>query len=198
MWIRPGPTRRVREFASFRLSMREIPMSATSENVPAPASAVDSATPAPARRRWITGLNIFRIVAAAAVTFTLLPYAWGRVLVVYSQWHTVEWWFLGEVIVGLVVISLLNFHVGKDTREAGDWPGIFSGRSLSFGRRFVRLSSFSTTATRRRVGSCLRDSFRQACGWCGHGGCFLCPCCGACGSACSRRDRGNSAVHSVL
>ncbi len=73
--------------------------------------------PAAARRRWITGLNIFRIVAAAAVTFTLLPYAWARTLVVYSQWHTIEWWFLGEVVVGLVVISLLNFHVGIHLRS---------------------------------------------------------------------------------
>ncbi len=87
-------------------------MSATSENVPAPAPAGDSPRPAAAPRRWMTGLNIFRIVAAAAVTFTLLPYAWARTLVVYSQWHTIERWFLGEVVVGLVVISLLNFHVG--------------------------------------------------------------------------------------
>jgi outer membrane protein assembly factor BamB len=91
--------------------MREIPMTATSENVPA------FAPPAAAPRRWMTGLNIFRIVAAAAVTFTLLPYAWARTLVVYTQWHSVEWWFLGEVIVGLVVISLLNFHVGMHLRS---------------------------------------------------------------------------------
>jgi outer membrane protein assembly factor BamB len=92
-------------------------MSATSENRSAPAPSADSALPTAAPRRWPTRLNLLRIVAAAAVTFTLLPYAWARTLIVYSQWHSVESWFVGEVIVGLVVISLLNFHAGLRLRS---------------------------------------------------------------------------------
>ena len=88
-------------------------MSATSENLPSA-----SVQPAPlAAARSTSWLSIIRLVAAALLTFTLLPYAWARTLVVYTQWHQVERWFLGESIVGLAVIIVLNFHLAAKMRN---------------------------------------------------------------------------------
>jgi len=87
-------------------------MSATFENVPA-----TQAPPAVAHAMRPSSLvSKIRLLLAVLATVTLLPYAWGRTLVVYAQWNQVERQFLGQLLVGIVAVIALNFHLASKFR----------------------------------------------------------------------------------
>lgn len=99
-------------------------MTATTENSP-------SATALPTRPtfgRYFTALRVIRLVAAAAVTFTVLPYAWARTLVVYTQMNGgIDRLYLYQLVGGLAAIILLNFHLGSKLRSKRVANGILGG-----------------------------------------------------------------------
>ncbi|HUE18029.1 MAG TPA: PQQ-binding-like beta-propeller repeat protein [Planctomycetaceae bacterium] len=84
-------------------------MSATTESVPA-------APPVAQALRPSSWLSKIRLLLAILATVTLLPYAWGRTLVVYGQWRQVERQFLIQLLVGIVAVIALNFHLAQKFR----------------------------------------------------------------------------------
>jgi hypothetical protein len=100
-------------------------MSATFENAPAAA-----APPLAQAVRPSSLVSKLRLVFAILATVTLLPYAWGRTLVVYAQWNQIEQRFLFQLLAGIVAVIALNFHLASK----------FSSRKFSkaiFGAVFV-------------------------------------------------------------
>ena len=87
-------------------------MSATSETLPITAPA-----PTPHAMRPPSVVSRIRLILAVLATLTLLPYAWGRTLVVYSQWRQVERQFPLQVAIGLAIVILLNFHLAAKFRS---------------------------------------------------------------------------------
>lgn len=79
-------------------------MSATSESMSA-APAVAKAVPQSSL------LSKARLFLAVLITVTVLPYAWGRTLVVYAQWRQIEPRYAIQLLVGLAVVISLNFHL---------------------------------------------------------------------------------------
>src|ERR1700689_799364 len=84
-------------------------MSATTESMPA-------APPVAQAQRPSSLLSKIRLLLALLATVTVLPYAWGRTLVVYGQWGQVERQFLIQLLVGIVAVIALNFPLAQKFR----------------------------------------------------------------------------------
>ncbi len=67
--------------------------------------------------RWTSWLTGARLAAAIVATVSLLPYAWGRSLVIYSQWEQIDQRHLSILVVGLAAVMLLNFNQAAKLRS---------------------------------------------------------------------------------
>lgn len=81
-------------------------MSAASENLPA---TVPMPVATSARSSSLT--SKVRLGLAVLASLTLLPYAWGFTLVVYSRWGQKDWHYILQLVAGLIGTIALNFHL---------------------------------------------------------------------------------------
>jgi outer membrane protein assembly factor BamB len=104
-------------------------MSALSENTPALPTA--SAHPA---YSWRTSpISTVRLVLAIGLT-ALLPYAYGRGLVVYSQWASFEQRFIVLLLISMAAVMVLSFGLAKSFSRQTAW--------LALGAVFAVWTSF--------------------------------------------------------
>jgi outer membrane protein assembly factor BamB len=90
-------------------------MSALSENAPGISAPLNVASPS--RTSPIAWL---RLVAAVGLT-GILPYAYGRALVVYSQWDQIEPFFLRMLLIGMGAVMVLTFGLAPHFSRRAAW-----------------------------------------------------------------------------
>lgn len=70
------------------------------------------------RRAAIPLFPILRLLAAAAITWGVLIYAWGRSFIIASLTGQPEGYFLGSLLLGVVAVMVLTYHLS----HALPWP----------------------------------------------------------------------------